>query len=185
MADDCGLISLDPWCFRPDSSLFSLAESFTRDNDALTRALQFSLSGSTTSSSPDTRPVSTRPDPIARNPLPCSPSAKISKRKSRASKKSPTTYITADPANFRQMVQQVTGVRFGEPGQMPVDSLIRPEPVRSGSGFGQGLVSCLPTLDTSAGLLDRARMVGPVGEGAGFEGFGASFPTLESWGGAV
>lgn len=206
MAENC-LMSLEPWAFgRPESSLWSLTESFTRDNDALTRALQISLSQTHSPSGspppPDTHSQShgsslPKPEPATRNPLPCSPSGRVTKRKSRASKKSPTTYITADPANFRQMVQQVTGARFGlEPGApLPVESLVRPEPRRVGFGslgeFVQG-PSCLPTLDTSAGLLDRARMVTPelgsvgpvVGQGVGsgfdFGGF-SSFPTLESW----
>ncbi|RCV14612.1 hypothetical protein SEVIR_2G451900v4 [Setaria viridis] len=33
------------------------------------------------------------------------------KRRSRASKRAPTTYISTDPANFRIMVQQITGVQ--------------------------------------------------------------------------
>ncbi|KAF0907591.1 hypothetical protein E2562_018398 [Oryza meyeriana var. granulata] len=37
------------------------------------------------------------------------------KRRSRASKRAPTTYISTDPANFRLMVQQVTGVQASDP----------------------------------------------------------------------
>ncbi|KAI5009061.1 hypothetical protein ZWY2020_010109 [Hordeum vulgare] len=37
------------------------------------------------------------------------------KRRARASKRAPTTYISTDPANFRLMVQHVTGVQ-AEPG---------------------------------------------------------------------
>ncbi|XP_037488709.1 calmodulin-binding protein 25-like [Triticum dicoccoides] len=37
------------------------------------------------------------------------------KRRARASKRAPTTYISTDPANFRLMVQHVTGVQ-SEPG---------------------------------------------------------------------
>ncbi|KAL2527459.1 Calmodulin-binding protein 25 [Abeliophyllum distichum] len=40
-------------------------------------------------------------------------SGRITKRKSRASKQATMTFINADPVNFRQMVQQVTGVRVG------------------------------------------------------------------------
>jgi len=39
------------------------------------------------------------------------------KRRSRASKRAPTTYISTDPANFRIMVQHITGVE-AEPGDM-------------------------------------------------------------------
>ncbi|RWW17871.1 hypothetical protein GW17_00018172, partial [Ensete ventricosum] len=37
------------------------------------------------------------------------------KRKSRASKRSPTTYIAADPANFRELVELITGTPAVEP----------------------------------------------------------------------
>jgi hypothetical protein len=78
---------------------------------------------------------------------------KVSKRKSRASKRSQTTFITADPANFRQMVQQVTGVRFGN-SQVSMVPVLKPEPQRPGGRLlvGSGY---LPTLDTSAFLLDH------------------------------
>jgi hypothetical protein len=78
---------------------------------------------------------------------------KVSKRKTRASKRSQTTFITADPANFRQMVQQVTGVRFGN-SQVSMVPVLKPEPQRPGGRLlvGSGY---LPTLDTSAFLLDH------------------------------
>ncbi|GAB4843989.1 hypothetical protein Ancab_013953 [Ancistrocladus abbreviatus] len=89
---------------------------------------------------------------------------KAMKRKTRPSKRSPTTFITADPANFRQMVQQVTGAKYLK-GEITVASVLKPEPKRLGSaaggaGVGGGsyvnpLQGCLlPTLDTSAFLLD-------------------------------
>jgi len=37
--------------------------------------------------------------------------ARAGKRRSRASKRAPTTYISTDPANFRLVVQQITGVQ--------------------------------------------------------------------------
>ncbi|GMN60761.1 hypothetical protein TIFTF001_029846 [Ficus carica] len=86
---------------------------------------------------------------------------KVSKRKSRATKRSQTTFITADPANFRQMVQQVTGVRFGggaaavQFGSAPI---LKPEPQRACGAARFPLsaaAACLPTLDTSALLLDH------------------------------
>lgn len=83
-------------------------------------------------------------------------SGKVSKRKSRASKRSQTTYITADPANFREMVQQVTGARFLGAGLQASAPILKPEPQRPGGGRLVAAVSgCLPTLDTSAFLLDR------------------------------
>lgn len=124
------------------------------------------------------------------------------KRKSRASKRTTTTFITADPANFRQMVQQVTGVRFsGANGQVPAPVLLKPEPQRP-SMINRVQQGCLPTLDTSAFLLDhhhyRQQVLPPsasssvtsVAEpsltavsqpgGVDFDSF-SSFPTLESW----
>lgn len=86
------------------------------------------------------------------------PTGKVSKRKPRASKRSQTTFITADPANFRQMVQQVTGVRFGSNNaQMSLSPILKPEAQRPGSRLPNGVGSsgCLPTLDTSAFLLDH------------------------------
>ncbi|KAL3715651.1 hypothetical protein ACJRO7_007392 [Eucalyptus globulus] len=94
-------------------------------------------------------------------------SGKVSKRKSRASKKSQTTYITADPANFRQMVQQVTGARFVGAGLQVPAPILKPEPQRLGGGrlvassaaaAAAAASGCLPTLDTSAFLLDHHAM---------------------------
>ncbi|CAN0879239.1 Calmodulin-binding protein 25 [Linum grandiflorum] len=93
---------------------------------------------------------------------------KVTKRKKKpraASKKSQTTFIVADPANFRQMVQQVTG-------GVPTFPVMKPEPKRYGGGGGRTNYSfqqaaaeelaaagrggaCLPTLDTSAFFLDN------------------------------
>lgn len=94
-------------------------------------------------------------------------SGKVSKRKSRASKKSQTTYITADPANFRQMVQQVTGARFVGAGLQLPAPILKPEPQRlsggrlvasSAAAAAAAASGCLPTLDTSAFLLDHHAM---------------------------
>lgn len=121
---------------------------------------------------------------------------KITKRKSRASKRSPTTFITADPENFRQMVQQVTGVRFAAGS----NHVVKPEPHRPAGVVNRLQTGCfLPTLDTSAFLLDHHNQqqglgLGPTGvefgppavvaEASGprfdFDGF-SGFPTLESW----
>lgn len=90
---------------------------------------------------------------------------KAGKRKSRASKKSPTTFITADAENFRQMVQQVTGgVRFSE-ARVPsmLAPILKPEAQRLGAG-GR-IHGCLPTLDTSAFLLEHHQQV--VADGGG------------------
>ncbi|KAG5556065.1 hypothetical protein RHGRI_006624 [Rhododendron griersonianum] len=124
------------------------------------------------------------------------------KRKSRASKRTTTTtFITADPANFRQMVQQVTGVRFpGGNSQVPAPVLLKPEPQRPSVNRALQGQGCLPTLDTSAFLLDhhhihRQQVLPPSAAAsvaqpplaaaastpdfADFDSF-SSFPTLES-----
>lgn len=181
-------------------SLFPFHSSFfSRDNEALTRALQISISEpNTTINSPcssistsdsilntiqwvdPTQPIETRP---VKGTL--VPSGRVTKRKSRASKRSQVTYINADPANFRQMVQQVTGIHF-EPGLVDAP-LLKPEPQRMPVMIQQGCL--LPTLDTSAHMLNQARessLAAPVRAERTVTGFGLepgmSFPTLESWG---
>ncbi|KAI4319647.1 hypothetical protein MLD38_033224 [Melastoma candidum] len=101
-------------------------------------------------------------------------SGKVTKRKPRATKRSQTTFITADAANFRQMVQQVTGSRLGHLPTANLGRILRPEPHRPGNRFTvpsrgnlvsshgddaclASIGSCLPTLDTSAFLLDSHR----------------------------
>ncbi|XP_068663507.1 calmodulin-binding protein 25-like [Aristolochia californica] len=200
---------LEPWAFRSPLADTWISEAFARDTDALTKALQESLSShkpdpifSTSSpflnsvkselgqplySSSDPESSSSKPPRDLRIPA----SGKISKRKSRATKRSPTTFITADPANFRQMVQQVTGARLGD-GQMPVCAVARPEPHRAVNRL-QGF---LPTLDTSTFLLDHHQQqvmgsstaipqvsfgsVNDAAPGFDFDTF-QNFPTLESW----
>ncbi|XP_058107554.1 calmodulin-binding protein 25-like [Magnolia sinica] len=210
MASSQNLSSLEAWAFRPSFPDTWISEAFARDTDALTKALQKSLSRETDPTGPTilipspTYPIKPEPagsaqasgsDPETaskrtRNPVPSS-SGKITKRKSRATKRSPTTFITADPSNFRQMVQQVTGTRFGNP-HVAVPPVLKPEPQRLGTRVPPG---CLPTLDTSAFLLDHhQQVVGPAPQAAAqvsftpvadcagldFEAF-PSFPTLESW----
>lgn len=111
------------------------------------------------------------------SPLP--PSGKVSKRKSRATKRSQTTFITADPANFRQMVQQVTGVRFGSAQFAASAPVLKPEPQRPCSRFPVA-GGCLPTLDTSAFLLDQ-QPVGPMASLVGGGGGGSVQPQLSSF----
>ncbi|XP_008808754.1 calmodulin-binding protein 25-like [Phoenix dactylifera] len=163
MANNCSTVE-------PRTSWIS--ETFARENEALTKALQISPSDNSPPSSSATAaaissflhriPAADRDSPSSRrrNPIPCPPSGKISKRKSRASKRLPTTYINADPANFRQMVQQVTGVRLDNAG-MPVEPVLKPEPLRPAVGLGALQQSCLPTLHASGFLLDRDGLLGP------------------------
>ncbi|KAJ3676580.1 hypothetical protein LUZ60_003992 [Juncus effusus] len=186
-------------------SFFPFHSSFlARDNEALTKALQISISDTTTATASPCSSISTSDsilnqlqwaDPGAISPpLQTRPvkgataqTGRITKRKPRASKKSQTTYINADPENFRQMVQQVTGIHF-EPGSVD-EPVYRPEPQRIPSVQMQQQTCLLPTLDTSAHMLERAARSGfagagrveRAGNGYGFES-GMSFPTLESWG---
>ncbi|WCJ28695.1 calmodulin (CAM)-binding protein of 25 kDa [Euphorbia peplus] len=210
--------NLEPFLFRNPFADSWISEAYARDTETLTRALQSTFtnspaisfadsftnlisSESTTptisgSSDQDTTPVPASNKRKATNPA----GAKVSKRKSRASKKSLTTFITADPANFRQMVQQVTGVRFTS-SQLPVVPVLKPEPQRLGNRLVGG-PGCLPTLDTSAFLLDQQQMVLGSVSGSGLGSFGevglgdgsghgvdldciSSFPTLESFHGKL
>ncbi|KAJ6300710.1 hypothetical protein OIU76_021494 [Salix suchowensis] len=187
------------------SNSYSFNETFSSNSISPFASLIETASPTPTASNvsgsdPETAGVTKR----QRNPVPGA-TGRVSKRKSRASKRSQTTFISADPANFRQMVQQVTGVRFNN-SQVSMVPVLKPEPQRLG-GRLQGGSGCLPTLDTSAFLLDHHQQQvvmgstpgsspgsGPVsftqpmmgGSGGGssggldFDTF-SSFPTLESW----
>ncbi|KAA8517876.1 hypothetical protein F0562_015335 [Nyssa sinensis] len=177
MTSSENLASLDPWTFRPTFADSWISETFARDTETITKALQKSISNhsetiissdalspffnlvkteTTTAQTPSVSGSDAEPAaPKRRNPIPVTNSTgKTTKRKSRASKRTTTTFITADPANFRQMVQQVTGVRFSN-GLLPVAPLLKPEPQRPVNR----LQGCLPTLDTSAFLLDHHQQV--------------------------
>ncbi|KAJ8466530.1 hypothetical protein OPV22_029082 [Ensete ventricosum] len=207
MADNCSV--LDPWVYHSESAWIS--EVSARENAAVTRALQISLSDTTTTSSSSSASADTLSSPLLvlhhQFTPPSSSSAsgdatlrlgnalgptlqgRVSKRKSDASKRSATTYISADPTNFREVVQRATGFRLaGEP-------LVKPEPVRSSADDRAALQQIrLPTLDTSLSLLDT----GAVGIPRGGFSYGPpppadapdfdfypllpAFPTLDSWG---
>ncbi|URE43155.1 VQ motif [Musa troglodytarum] len=156
-------------------------------DEALTRALRISLSD-TSSSAATTSTFRTRvllpryqvTSPLGdvaalrgRNPLAPTPAGRISKRWSRPSKRAPTTYINADPAHFREMVQRLTGVRLD--GEL-AEPLVKPEPVRPAVRQTH-----LPTLDTSAFLLDRVEG-SSFGPAADFDGLLPAFSSLDSWG---
>ncbi|XP_048127214.1 calmodulin-binding protein 25-like [Rhodamnia argentea] len=205
------IASLDAPDFRPS---FSVDPSWllSRDAETLTMSLLRSLS------EPEVPPTVATPnafffDPEPTGPAPASaastfdretarkrprtagPSRK--KRKSRSSNRSQTTFIAADAANFRRMVQQVTGVTFGGPYAL-APPVTKPEPQqRAGCRFpgGGGL---LPSLDTPSSLLVGGVGVGGAegplcfpapaavaadGSSAGGLGFDsyACFPTLDSW----
>ncbi|KAG2588030.1 calmodulin-binding protein 25-like [Panicum virgatum] len=131
---------------------------------------------------------------------------RVSKRKPRPLRRPQTTYITADPANFRRMVQEVTGLPARVPAGPP--SSVAPERTAAAAAPSWTLAPSfvLPTLDTSAFLLDRAApapevksssrgyapaATAPTAAAAGNDDPLAllvqmeamiDFPTLESWG---
>lgn len=234
MASSDNLASIEPWTFRPAFADSWMSEAFARDNETLTKALQKSLSNNVSAAADGggVAAISSFFNPPTEIPMtirtqfngggsgsdpetPASAKRRISipvngggkagtKRKSRASKKTTTTFITADPANFRQMVQQVTGVRFPSGNlQLPAPMLLKPEPQRPSVNRALQGQGCLPTLDTSAFLLDHhhihrqqalpssaaaaASVAQPphaaaasTTDFADFDSF-STFPTLESW----
>ncbi|GJN10623.1 hypothetical protein PR202_ga28733 [Eleusine coracana subsp. coracana] len=96
------------------------------------------------------------------------PVSRSGKRRSRASKRAPTTYISTDPSNFRIMVQHVTGVQQADsssslslPGADPnpmlllaADTTTNPGLLMMTGGGGdhhyqeQQQQPCFPTLDS-------------------------------------
>ncbi|KAL3357664.1 hypothetical protein AABB24_018066 [Solanum stoloniferum] len=205
MASSDNLMTMEPWAFRSAFADSWFSDVFTRETETLTKVLQKSAfpepetkpvqtstgSGRTNSggSENETTGFSNRRSKVGVN-------GKITKRKSRALRRNTTTYITADVDNFREMVQQVTGVSFGGgDGQLPVAHVLKPEPQRVVNRLQPGCF--LPTLDTSAFLLDHVTqqsmepmLVQPQtaadvvvdGGSCGFDfsSFSA-FPTLESF----
>ncbi|KQJ92453.1 gametogenetin [Brachypodium distachyon] len=135
------------------------------------------------------------------------PRRAATKRRPRPSRRTPTTYIRAGPAEFRRMVHQVTGAddidlllnpppppppQQQQAAAQPLRRLpCRPAPVPAAGAL------MLPTLDTSASFLlagggCRARTPAaapteappppPASEGSlDLDDGGAGFPTLDSW----
>lgn len=157
-----------PWQYAAWFS--SAAAAF--ENDALATALaRASASASASPSSPT--PSSSTTTTSSASELSCAPydapalpavsrrpgsaaaaaarhcTGRVSKRKPRVSRRPQTTYITADPANFRRMVQEITGYALpGAERASVVPAPPRPDP----------LAFVLPTLDTSACfLLDQGQ----------------------------
>ncbi|PIN12294.1 hypothetical protein CDL12_08449 [Handroanthus impetiginosus] len=219
MASSDNLMTMEqPWLFRPTFGDAWISDVFTKETDTIAKALQKSFSANSSDgdafsaemveplfSKPEVAPLPTptvsggseNEAPVSKQRRAVPPSGRVTKRKSRASKRATTTFITADPANFRQMVQQVTGVRFsGLNGPLPMAPVLKPEPQRVIGRLQPG--GGLPTLDTSAFLLDGSSssmmaqtpappppsMVvadgGATSTGLNFDSF-CSFPTLESW----
>ncbi|XP_047065312.1 calmodulin-binding protein 25-like [Lolium rigidum] len=75
------------------------------------------------------------------------------KRRPRASKRAPTTYITTDPSNFRLMVQHVTGVQ-AEPGTADGTGVFTPTSFDASAAAA--LLNC-PTY-TGASFADALRL---------------------------
>ncbi|CAH8371530.1 unnamed protein product [Eruca vesicaria subsp. sativa] len=231
MVSSEGLASVEPWLsgqrFNVDSWL--LHDAFSHDNDLLTKALHNTVSSPTPTPTPHTLSPSsvflhssthTLSSNISsggsdqeiigggakrkHNSIPTSSEGKaIMKRRSRASKKPQTTFITADPSNFRQMVQQVTGAKYinDTSSMLFTPIIVKPEPHRLVNILSTS--TSVPTLDTSAflsthhhenlvvgntfsggdavGLIPTAKANAKSGGSAAeFDPY-PSFPTLESW----
>ncbi|KAL6539738.1 hypothetical protein OROHE_011509 [Orobanche hederae] len=206
------LITEQPWQFRPAFADAWFSEDFANETETLTNALQSSFSGNSSNGdvfsaeivesrsaepvrTPAVSSVSENEFAVSKQRRGCvPPNGRVSKRKSRGSKRSATartTFIAADPANFRQLVQQVTGARFdGLDEPLTVATVFEPDGIKlkKGARWDGGL----STLDTSAILLDGSasppvsrptELADGGGSAAGerlFDSF-CSFPTLESW----
>lgn len=214
MASDNLMAAEQPWQFRATFSDAWISDFFTRETDAITKALQNPFAGSDCSDVDALSSVMMEmPPPPIQTPSPTDsggseketvgaaskqrraapPSGRVAKRKPRTSKRSNTTFVAVDPENFRQMVQQVTGVKFcsgldAHPAaaQTPV---LKPEPHRAVWGLQQGSV-----LDTSSYFVDGFGSAAPppppsfaaVADGGAAAGVVladsiCSYPTLESW----
>ncbi|XP_076904938.1 calmodulin-binding protein 25-like [Bidens hawaiensis] len=198
MASFDNLAAVDPWMFRS-----SIADPWFPANDfaletesVLTKALQQSLFSQPIVAAPDlVKHLSASASTVTGSGSGSEPETpgskhrasgnssmlgvsigKAKKRKSRASKRM-TTYIQADPANFRQMVQEVTGVKFEGSGRLPEPEQLR-RPV-----FNQ-VQGLLPTLDTSAYLIDNAHRFPVSGSAIGVSKFPARSQVTENGGGA-
>ncbi|KAK4769918.1 hypothetical protein SAY87_030450 [Trapa incisa] len=143
------------------------------------------------SASFDQEPAVKRPQ----HPIPVVPrGGRVSKRKSRASKQPQTTFITADAANFREMVQRVTGV--GSVGSQA--TVVKPQPQRATMGLQLfrpvpvvATGGLMPTTDVSVwrqnpGGVPLVANPAAVADGGGVAASSlssdllASFPTLKS-----
>ncbi|CAO2184918.1 unnamed protein product [Urochloa humidicola] len=163
-----------------------------------------SSSGGHDTPAPASRPAAADARPPPARALKGPKEGRVGKRKPKPSRRAQTTYITADAANFRRMVQEITGlpVPGGPASSSPAASVAAaaapswtPVPAPS---------FVLPTLDTSAFLLDSATAAVPEAKcssGSASTATAAAagdrdssallemeamidfpFPTLESWG---
>ncbi|XP_010508777.1 PREDICTED: calmodulin-binding protein 25-like [Camelina sativa] len=235
MVTSDGLTNVDSWLYRQGFNVDSwlLTDTFSHDNDLLARALHTTVTASATplpSSFFDSvsHPVSSTHTTLSSNVSAGSDpeiiggggakrkrncllgEGKATKRsRSRPSKKTHTTFITADPSNFRQMVQQVTGANYivDDSSSFGIFApILKPEPLRLVNKLPKctsDRSTAVPMLDTSAFLsnhhqenlgVDNA-FSGNIGLGlpsaksnavvdvsaVDFDTTNSIFPTLESW----
>ncbi|KAL0339836.1 UNVERIFIED_CONTAM: hypothetical protein Sradi_4500400 [Sesamum radiatum] len=210
MASSDNLMTMEqPWSFRLPFADSWISDIYTKETDALTKVLQKSFDATSSDGDafstemveslfpkPEVTPLQT---PTAsggsENEAPVSKQRRsVPRAVGSPSGRKRTDVYHRGSANFRQMVQQVTGVRFGGlNGQLPMAPVLKPEPHRVVSRLQPS--GALPTLDTSAFLLEGcspslvaqlpppSTVMGEVGataSGLELESF-CSFPTLESW----
>ncbi|KAG6501976.1 hypothetical protein ZIOFF_041863 [Zingiber officinale] len=123
MAEDCSV--LDPWLYHSESAWMS--EAFARDNEALTRALQISLSdtsssgGATTSTPPPSPPLllpfPPPPEPPARPLCRAHPAAEPAAR--------PCLRGTRRQAQVARLEAVAHDLHQRRPGQLPGDGAAR------------------------------------------------------------
>lgn len=194
------------WQMHPTFDDCLIQDIFTMESETLNNALQKSFAGNHPSYAEDllsaqmvesffAAPVPTptafggleNDAPFSRTHQSVAPSGRVTKRKSRGTKRATTTtFITADPSNFRKMVQQVTGGSFVLMDEyFPVSPVLKPEPCRPMNGLQPcgGLHTIdspvFPLQDSSAQLLPPPAAVADGGA-TQFDSFGG-FPTLGSW----
>ncbi|XP_010517581.1 PREDICTED: calmodulin-binding protein 25-like [Camelina sativa] len=234
MVTSDGLTNVDAWLYRQGFNVDSwlLTDTFSHDNDLLARALHTTVVTASATPLPSSffdsvsHPVSSTHTTLSSNVSAGSDpeifgggakrkrncllaEGKATKRRSRPSKKSHTTFITADPTNFRQMVQQVTGANYIVDDSYSFGvfaPILKPEPLRLVNKLPKctsDRSTAVPMLDTSAFLSNHHQENLAVGNafsgnsGLGlqsaksnaavdvsavdFDSTNSTFPTLESW----
>jgi hypothetical protein len=144
-----------PYSASAAAAASSFSSPATPSSSTTSSASEF-LSASSGHDAPAPVPESSRPGAraLAGGPR----GGRVTKRKPRPSRRPQTTYITADPANFRRMVQEITGLPVPVPG--PSSSSFPAAASEAAPNWTTPAPACvLPTLDTSAFLLDRAAAV--------------------------
>ncbi|KAL6657220.1 hypothetical protein ACP70R_005000 [Stipagrostis hirtigluma subsp. patula] len=110
------------------------------------------------------------------------------KRRSRASKRAPTTYISTDPANFRIMVQQITGAQ-PDPGSPAAADAAGCAVLPSASAFdavsSSMLLAAAGTGALPAGAFGNPLLMAATGDASSLHHHNQEqqpcFPTLDSW----